>query len=169
MVGNGSSEVPFELYDDTEMNVKEIISIDCSQTVTKRMQALIGDRKSLEFVCMDCTDLSFGEGSFDIVFDKATLDCILCGEGACERAEKMLEGICRVLKNQGVYICMSYGKPEMRMQYFKSDQLNWDVEFRELPKPKLMEGQADGDVHYCYICRKRGEVVEETKSKGKKK
>lgn len=37
MVGNGSSEVPFELYDDTEMNVKEIISIDCSQTVTKRM------------------------------------------------------------------------------------------------------------------------------------
>ena len=63
------------------------------------MKTLVGDRKTLEFVGMDCTELTFGESTFDVVFDKATLDSILCGEGAGERAEKMLEGICKVLKN----------------------------------------------------------------------
>lgn len=66
---------------------------------------------------MDVTELTFNEQTFDVIFDKATLDSILCGEGANERAEKMLDNICRVLKNQGVYICISYGRPDMRMQY----------------------------------------------------
>ncbi|CAL5973579.1 Methyltransferase [Hexamita inflata] len=168
MIGTGSSEVPFELYDDQELQIKEITAVDCSQTVIKRMQGLVGDRKQLEFVIMDCTDLTFSEGQFDVVFDKATVDSILCGEGAGERAEKMFEGICKVLKNQGVYLCISYGKPDMRMQYLQNEKLAWDVEYREIPRPKLMEGQAEGDVHYCYICRKRGEVVEDKKA-GKKK
>ena len=116
---------------------------------------------------MDCTDLTFNDGTFDIVFDKATLDSILCGEGANERAQAMLENICRVLKNQGVYICISYGKPDMRTQYLQNDKLDWDIESRELPRPKLMDGQSEGDCHYCYICKKRGEITEE--KKGKKK
>ena len=103
-----------------------------------------------------------------MIFDKATLDSILCGEGAAERAQKVLENVLSVLKNQGVYICVSYGKPDMRLQYLQNEGLDWDVEVRESPRPKLMEGQVQGeDCHYVYVCKKRGDVTE-VKAKGKK-
>eukprot|EP00703_Trepomonas_sp_PC1_P000752 JAP95854.1 Endothelin-converting enzyme 2 [Trepomonas sp. PC1] len=165
MVGSGSSEVPFDLYDDAEMQIKEITCVDCSAIITKKMQQQIGDRKSLEFVTMDCTEMTFQEAQFDMVFDKGTLDSILCGEGAADRAQQMLEGVLKCLKNQGNYVCISYGKPDMRLQYLQNEKLLWDVEVKELPRPKLMEGQAEGDCHYCYICKKRGEIDEKKKRK----
>lgn len=50
------------------------------------MKGLLGDRKGIEFIKMDCTDISLQASVFDVILDKATLDSILCGEGAHERA-----------------------------------------------------------------------------------
>ncbi|KAH0576967.1 Methyltransferase [Spironucleus salmonicida] len=167
VIGNGTSEFPFDLYDDADLNVKDITSIDISEASVKRMQTLIQDRKTIEFSRMDCLSMSF-PANYDIVFDKATLDSILCGEGAADRAQKLLENTLGALKNQGVYICVSYGKPDMRLQYLQNEGLDWDVDVREAPRPKLLEGQVQGDdCHFVYVCRKRGEVVDTTK-KGKK-
>lgn len=39
----------------------------------------------------------------------------------------MLREVSRVLKNKGVYICVSYGDPDIRNHYFedKSEQYDW--------------------------------------------
>lgn len=37
----------------------------------------------------------------------------------------MLSEISRVLKNKGYYICVSYGDPEIRFNYFENKSYNW--------------------------------------------
>lgn len=54
------------------------------------------------------------------------------------------------------------------MSYLENAELAWDVQKIDLPRPKLIEGQAEGEVHYCYICRKRGEAVVDPKAAKKK-
>ena len=69
--------------------------------------------------------LSYEDGRFDVVIDKATLDAVICGEdGVCD-PDKMLTEINRVLKPSGVYICITYGSPEFRMDYLQ--KLPWKV------------------------------------------
>ena len=67
---------------------------------------------------MDVKSLQYEDKSIDVVIDKACFDAILCGENAVESAETMLREISRVLKSGGRYICISYGIPENRMEYF---------------------------------------------------
>lgn len=169
VVGAGSSELSAALYDDTEFAVSGITNIDISSVVTKRMQASVGDRKGMEYQTQDVCELALPDNSFDCVIDKATLDSLLCGEDALERADKALRNIFRVLRPQGYYICVSYAGPDMRMSYFTTENLDWDVEVREILKPRLLDNQAAvDDFHYIYICKKRGEPVV-ADAKGKKK
>ena len=59
------------------------------------------------------------------MIDKGTLDAIICGEeGVCD-PDKVLSEICRVLKPTGVYICITYGAPEFRLDYLQ--KLPWKV------------------------------------------
>jgi len=169
VVGAGSSELSADLYDDADFGVSGITNIDISTVITKRMQACVGDRKGMEYQTQDVCELALPNNSFDCVIDKATLDSIMCGEDAVERAGKALQNIFRVLKPQGYFICVSYAGPDMRMSYLTTEDLDWDVEVREIPKPKLLDSQTTvDDFHYIYVCKKRGEPVV-TDSKSKKK
>lgn len=67
---------------------------------------------------MDVRQLQYENGVFDCVIDKATFDSILCGELADTNAHQMLTEIHRVLKPNGVFICVSNGIRETREPYF---------------------------------------------------
>ena len=60
----------------------------------------------------------FEDERFNLVIDKATFDDVVCGPGAAQNSVAMLEEIYRVLANNGTYICISHGPPEVRMKYF---------------------------------------------------
>ena len=59
----------------------------------------------------------FQSNEFNVVIDKGTLDTILCGDNSEANVEKMLQEINRVLKSNGVYICISYGSEEQRKEF----------------------------------------------------
>lgn len=65
----------------------------------KKME--IVPRRKINYATMDVTDLSyFTEGTIDLVFDKGTLDSLLCSRDdfKLERASAMVEEVYRILK-----------------------------------------------------------------------
>ena len=75
---------------------------------------------------------------FNIAIDKATWDSILCGENSEINSEKMLLEINRILKANGVYICVSYANEEQRKSYLKNKVINfWDIKIEKVIKPSI--------------------------------
>jgi ubiquinone/menaquinone biosynthesis C-methylase UbiE len=69
---------------------------------------------------MDATNLSIKTGTYDVVFDKSTIDCLMC---ALDRPKiltsKMLKESQRVLKTGGIYMAVSFGPPTQRAYLLK--------------------------------------------------
>ena len=113
---------------------------------------------------MDVRNLQFTDGSFAVVIDKGTFDCIRCGDGADLSAEQMLLEIERVLAPNGVYICISHGSPPSRMPMFSDARYGWTVSVKRILKPNLAQTEAelrrdtnlatDTNFYYIYIMRK---------------
>ena len=123
---------------------------------------------------MDVTEMSeFPNNSFNIVFDKALLDTVLCAENALPIVDKMINEIYRVLVNQGYYIIISNGSEDKRKNLFKSDL--WDYKMLEIEKPSkvvVLDEKDPKNYHYIYILTKIGkeeEVKEEEKKEDEKK
>lgn len=98
---------------------------------------------------------------FNVVLDKATLDSVLCGDNSEGNCEKMLIEINRILKANGVYICVSYGSEDQRKDYLKNKVINfWDVKVEKVIKPSLaISGNINDEkdpknCHYIYIMTK---------------
>ena len=68
---------------------------------------------------MDVTAMEYENNTFDVVIDKSTLDALACttGGAAAVMRDMVLE-IYRVLKPGGVYICVSFGTPNVRWPVF---------------------------------------------------
>ena len=69
---------------------------------------------------------------FNCVIDKGTLDSVLCGLNSTANARKMLTQIFEYLAPNGVYICVSYGVPETRLEFldigkWSKDGYEWKV------------------------------------------
>ena len=64
---------------------------------------------------MDVRNMEYEDGSFDMVIDKATFDSVICGENSTKNIEKMLTEIHRVLKDDGVYVMVSYVSSDHRL------------------------------------------------------
>ena len=135
-VGCGNSRLSEELYED---GFEDITNIDFS----KIMDVL--DMKEIQ------------TGSFNIVFDKATLDSILCGDNSGSNAQKMISEIHRVLAPGGRYICITYGDPEHRKKYFETQQWS-NLSVDKMPKPNLNVNNEDNinskNYHYIYVMKK---------------
>lgn len=76
---------------------------------------------------MDVHHMTYPDASFDAVVDKGTLDAIICGDESTCKPDQVLSEVNRVLKKGGVYICVSFGMPEYRMDYFQAPTLKWKV------------------------------------------
>jgi len=115
--------------------------------------------------------MSFNDGSFDVVIDKALLDAITCGDGASQNVGRMLKEIHRVLSPTGIYISVSHAPEAKRHKYLKNydkkekkKNYNWKrtkhlVQKPQIPGPKnkVLRKPAEDDpknFHFIYILEK---------------
>jgi hypothetical protein len=97
--------------------------------------------------------------SFSCILDKGTLDCVVCTDDSyAKKAKIMLDNIHRILSPGGCYICVSYGRPETRLSYFKDPSYKWQVESQKIAKKaslELFERIDQEPFYYVYICTKK--------------
>ena len=105
----------------------------CSEKMS--MKCMVASEVSLVGDVEDIHHMSYPDESFDVVIDKGTLDAIICGDEATCFPDKVLLEVNRVLKKDGVYICITFGMPENRMDYFQKSPLKWKITHIPLRKP----------------------------------
>ena len=105
----------------------------CSEKMS--MKCMVASEVSLVGDVEDIHHMSYPDESFDVVIDKGTLDAIICGDEATCFPDKVLLEVNRVLKKGGVYICITFGMPENRMDYFQKSPLKWKITHIPLRKP----------------------------------
>ena len=155
-VGCGNSRLSEELYED---GFEDITNIDFSNKVISQIEEKNKSKyPKMTFKIMDVLDMQeIQTGSFNIVFDKATLDSILCGDNSGSNAQKMISEIHRVLAPGGRYICITYGDPEHRKKYFETQQWS-NLSVDKMPKPNLNVNNEDNlnskNYHYIYVMKK---------------
>ena len=179
-VGSGTSKFAEDLYYE---GIKNVINIDFSENAVRLLEEHF-EEQQIESKCikMNVLDMKdFQEGQFNLVFDKALLDSILCGEDALETVKTMLKEIYRVLADEGYYIIVSNSDESTRKDLF--DLNLWEYKFMEIGKPTkfivIDEKEKDPkNYHYIYILKKKAKekpkeviipVVEEKKEEKKEK
>lgn len=149
-LGCGNAEFSEDMYDD---GYKNIINIDIASNVIDQMKARNKSRKNMTFEVMDVRDMKFEDNSFDLIIDKSTIDALLCGENSYINVAKMLKETQRVLKDDGYYMIISYGKPENRVNHLERAHLDFEVSIYTIKKD--FEDEKDlNKVHYVYLCKK---------------
>ena len=147
-----------ELYED---GFEDITNIDFSTKVISQIEEKNKSKyPKMTFKILDVLDMQeIQTGSYNVVFDKATLDSILCGDNSGNHAQKMISEIYRVLALGGRYICITYGDPEHRKKYFEMQQWS-NLSVDKMPKPNLNITNEDNNninsknYHYIYVMKK---------------
>uniref|UniRef100_A0A0E0PM23 Methyltransferase type 11 domain-containing protein n=1 Tax=Oryza rufipogon TaxID=4529 RepID=A0A0E0PM23_ORYRU len=170
MLGCGNSLLSEDMVKD---GYEEVVNVDISSVVIEQMREKH----------MDVRDMSlFGDGTFDCVLDKGTLDAMMCGDDAPLGASKMLAEVARILRPGGIYMLITYGCPKERVQLLYQSGSHKKIELYIMPTPgyqlkwskgvslaqPIMEevsltvdGQLppdyvlkDPESHFIYICKK---------------
>ncbi|RZC89193.1 hypothetical protein C5167_030882 [Papaver somniferum] len=146
VIGCGNAAISEDMAND---GFEDIVNIDISSVVIEAMQPKYQDIPALKYIQMDVRDMSgFESGSIDAVLDKGTVDSIMCGHNSQDNESKMLEespyiisvnATVRVLKDNGVYILITYGAPAYRLRMLKKLSL-WTIKLHVVEKP-----MADGN------------------------
>lgn len=79
------------------------------------------------------------DGSFDAVVDKGTLDALLCGCGAADKAKALVSEAARVLRRGGAFLLVTFGAPERRLGHLLPD------EYTQTESDDEEEDEADED------------------------
>ena len=180
-VGSGTSKFAEDLFYE---GIKNVINIDFSESAVRLLEEHFEEQqiasKCIQMNVLDMKD--FKDGEFNVVFDKALLDSILCGEDALDNVKIMLKEIYRILGDEGCYIIVSNSDESTRKELF--DLELWEYKYMVIDKPtKLIvidEKEKDPkNYHYIYILKKKvkekpkeiivAPPVEEEKKEEKKK
>ena len=161
-VGCGTSKLAEDLYID---EIRNVTNIDFSENAIKIMEDRYKEQKvEMKYKKMNVTNMEeFTNESFNVVFDKALLDSVLCGENALPIVDKMINEIYRVLVNGGYYIVISNGNEDTRKHLFNNDM--WDYKMLEIEKPSkvvVLDEKDPKNYHYIYILTK---IVKEEEKK----
>jgi ubiquinone/menaquinone biosynthesis C-methylase UbiE len=158
ILGCGNSRLGEELYQE---NFHNITNIDFSSTVIRQMQEKYEDLDEMDFMEMNVCKIEYPPGCFDLIIDKSTLDCVLCGDKSFSRASLMMQNVYRVLKPGGSFVCVSYGMPDARLGYLKNKFLNWTIEHAKIAKVPLEQfvNVELSQFYYVYVCTKALDAV----------
>eukprot|EP00746_Dinoflagellata_sp_MGD_P090871 gnl/MRDRNA2_/MRDRNA2_35926_c0_seq1.p1 gnl/MRDRNA2_/MRDRNA2_35926_c0~~gnl/MRDRNA2_/MRDRNA2_35926_c0_seq1.p1 ORF type:complete len:370 (-),score=82.25 gnl/MRDRNA2_/MRDRNA2_35926_c0_seq1:100-1209(-) len=152
-IGCGNSMLTENLYDNGYRN---IVNADNSDTVIDQMKRRnVGIRPEMKWVVRDATKMDFEDSSFELVIDKGMLDSLACKAGMENfiATGSFLKEVMRVLTDQGVYLCISFGEPDQWKKYLERPHLGWDIKIVELPPPGSPRYNY---TCYAYLCRKHG-------------
>eukprot|EP00656_Telonema_subtile_P003380 TRINITY_DN11546_c0_g1_i1.p1 TRINITY_DN11546_c0_g1~~TRINITY_DN11546_c0_g1_i1.p1 ORF type:complete len:258 (+),score=49.68 TRINITY_DN11546_c0_g1_i1:135-908(+) len=124
LVGCGNSSLGPDLY---ASGWKDITCTDYSPTVISAMRNKYAEsHPDVKWAEADMTNMAeFGDGSFDVVLDKAAMDAIMAAEGSpwepdaqvIRLADLTCSAARRVLAPGGVFIQISFAQPHFRKKY----------------------------------------------------
>ena len=170
-VGIGNSEFSEKMYDE---GYKKCYNIDFARNVIHYMkQRNKRIRSSMIFETMNILDIEYEDDQFDIIFDKATFDCVLCDIGGESKAKIFMNEIYRLLKYKGYYFMISNSEPEKRIKYLQNSEMKFNIMVHKIENDEDDVKHYDmldynmnylKKVHYIYICQK----MEEGKNKSLK-
>ena len=92
-------------------------------------------RPELKFQVMDCTSLEYDSDYFDVIIDKSTIDCLVCGTQAYKKVAMMMKECQRVLKTGGYFVSISFGQPASRELHFQRPHLKMTLETVKIVNP----------------------------------
>eukprot|EP01132_Coremiostelium_polycephalum_P005434 gene5434-6778_t len=148
LLGCGNSQLGEDMNDDSYSN---IINIDYSEICIDFMKEKTKHRKGIEYLTMDGRDLQFGNDYFDGIFDKGTLDAVMCTDEDNSNAKQICLEVSRVLKPGSFFVVLTYGSPESRLPILKDKKYNWSVTTRVVGMNKDV---GINHCHYLYIMKK---------------
>lgn len=151
---------------------RRIVCSDWSRVVIDQMQERFAGL-GVQWTLADMTDAPFEDGQFDVVIDKAMLDCVLCSPAGGGAAGQVLREAGRLLRPGGAYVLVSRGPPEERLALLEREDLRgagrraWDVQVHAVAKPAAGRPCGPGGpggpdprdptgFYYVYVCRKGG-------------
>jgi ubiquinone/menaquinone biosynthesis C-methylase UbiE len=155
-IGCGDSDFMSHAWDDGAFD--DITCTDIEPSVIGTMRQRNAQlRPGIKYMENDaCQMRSFADKSFEIIFDKSTMDALLCaGRGACRRASAEIH---RVLKDSGLYLCVSLTHPEQMKSAIEdtghySVSRQWRVQILSCQSDN-QDANGDPQIVYMYVCRK---------------
>eukprot|EP00903_Cladosiphon_okamuranus_P009551 g9095.t1 len=128
IVGCGLSTIPARMH---AMGYRCITAIDISPTAVSLMQAGDQDKEGIEYVIGDARKMdSLPDNLFDGVFDKGCADSLICGYRSTEDVVDMFHECCRVLRPEGVFLCVSHGSEGLNV-YVSTKWTHQEIEAAE--------------------------------------
>lgn len=147
-VGCGNS--PF-CSDVLELGVKMVNNIDFSGVVIAQMKRKYESEGRLTFEKVDATSITYSTDSFNVIFDKGTLDSFISTTKSVKDVMfKYLFEIHRVLKPGGYFIEVSYGVPSSREHFFDRSEFNW----KQIDVKKISKSTDQERYYYMYVYQK---------------
>ena len=125
VIGCGNSKLSEALYD---AGIRSIENIDISDVVIRQMIARNKDKRpEMSYTKMDMLNMSYGDGSFDCVLDKGTLDAIFSNTDAqtVSKVESMFDEIERVLRVSGRYVCITLAQEHILDKILDRFKSHW--------------------------------------------
>ncbi|PJF19192.1 hypothetical protein PSACC_01034 [Paramicrosporidium saccamoebae] len=130
ILGCGNSTLSEQLYED---GFPHVVSIDYSEPVVETMKKRAPHLKWLQ---MDMRTLEFPSESFEVVFDKCSLDALFTDGGSVwdpstqvrSDVGACIDEVLRVLKPGGTFISLSFGQPHFRKPYISREGWTLNVE-----------------------------------------
>ena len=163
-IGIGNSEFSEKMYDD---GYKKSYNIDFARNVIHYMkQRNKRLRSSMIFETMNALDIEYEDEQFDIIFDKATLDCILCDVQANKKAKIYMDEVYRLLKPKGYFFMVSNSEPKNRNNYLLKPEYKFNIMVHKIEneeKDVKYYDMLDYNLnylkkpHYVYVCQKMEE------------
>jgi ubiquinone/menaquinone biosynthesis C-methylase UbiE len=128
--GCGNSTLGVEMHKDGYDNIEQF---DFSDVVVEQMSRRYPE---LIWKVMDMKNMTYEDGTFDVVLDKGALDAFTCGGDVDANIRRACEEYTRVLKPGCMAYIVSFGQSPERLEYFNpADPVPWIYEgFDLLPR-----------------------------------
>ena len=152
-LGCGNSDLALHLH---QAGFTEVTNIDISGVCVQNMRTKY---PALTFLEMDMTAMDFPDGSFDLVFEKSTLDSLLVSSpspwdmssSAHTLVTSGLREVKRVMQPEGVFFSVTFCQPHHRVPLLTQEGLRWAVQVDRV-------GDSSSLLEYCVMRMEEGGV-----------
>lgn len=121
LLGCGMSTLTEDMAND---GYADVVGVDYSHECIGRMREEFPESR-VEYRVMDVLDLQYADGECGALVDKGTLDTLCQNEDGA--GARMLREACRVLRDGGVFLSVSYGDKEDRLPLLLDGSLAWTL------------------------------------------